>query len=128
MSAVDVNDILAVVQTYLDGLHEGDTAKLRRSFFPQAHLFSATGDEFVNVPLDKWCEMVEGRPSPKSRGLTRKHERILAIDITGPNTAMVKLNCAILPRLFTDYLSLIRMDGRWGVINKTYHYEVVPED
>lgn len=33
MSAVDVNDILAVVQTYLDGLHEGDTAKLRRSFF-----------------------------------------------------------------------------------------------
>jgi Putative lumazine-binding len=34
----------------------------------------------------------------------------------------VALRCAIGPRLFTDFLTLIRLDGRWQVISKVFHY------
>lgn len=125
MNNPQIDAILAVVQVYLDGLYEGDTAKLRQAFHPAAHLFSATEDKLVDVPLDQWCEMVAGRPSPQSKGQSREYERILSVDLTGSNTAMVKLNCAIPPRLFTDYLSFIKLNGRWQVINKTYHFDLL---
>jgi hypothetical protein len=126
MSNPQVSDILAVVQVYLDGLYEGDTAKLRQSFHPASSLFAVAADgKLVNMPREEWCKMVEGRPSPKANGQGREHDRILSVDITGPNTALVKLNCAILPRVFTDYLSLIKLDGRWQVISKTYTAETL---
>ncbi len=126
MSNPQIGDILAVVQVYLDGLYEGDPEKLRQAFHPASSLFASIDGKLVHVPREQWCEMVAGRPSPKAKGQGREHERILSVDLTGPDTAMVKLNCAILPRLFTDYLSLIRLDGRWQVISKTYHAETLP--
>lgn len=126
MSNPQIDAILATVQVYLDGLYEGDPEKLRRAFHPASSLFASIDDKLVNVPREQWCELVGSRPSPKSKGQGREHERILSVDLTGPNTAMVKLNCAILPRVFTDYLSLIRLDGQWQVISKTYHAETLP--
>lgn len=126
MNNLQMNDILATVKTYLDGLYEGDTAKLKQSFHPASSLFAVAADgNLVNMPRDEWCKMVESRPSPKANGQTREHDRVLSVDITGPNTALVKLNCAILPRFFTDYLSLIRLDGRWQVISKTFTAETL---
>ncbi|WP_341913067.1 nuclear transport factor 2 family protein [Ferrovibrio terrae] len=126
MSNAQVNDILSIVQIYLDGLYEGDTAKLRQSFHPASSLFAVAADgKLVNMPREDWCKAVESRPSPKANGQGREHERILSVDITGPNTALVKLNCAILPRFFTDYLSLIKLDGRWQVISKTFVAETL---
>ncbi|MCW0233160.1 MAG: nuclear transport factor 2 family protein [Ferrovibrio sp.] len=126
MNNPQVSDILAVVQTYLDGLYEGDTAKIRLAFHPASSLFAAIDNKLVNVPREDWCRMIESRPSPKANGQSREYDRILSVDITGPNTAMVKVNCAITPRFFTDYLSLIKLDGRWQVINKTYTAEPLP--
>jgi hypothetical protein len=35
----------------------------------------------------------------------------------------VKLNCAIPPRFFTDYLSLLKVEGRWQVAQKVFATE-----
>lgn len=127
MNHLQMNDILATVKTYLDGLFEGDTAKIRQSFHPASSLFAVAADgNLVNMPREDWCKMIEARASPKASGMTREHERILSVDITGPNTGLVKLNCAIAPRFFTDYLSLIKLDGSWVVINKTFVAETLP--
>lgn len=126
MTQSPVNEILDVAQVYLDGLYAGDTAKLRQAFHPASSLFAAADGKLVHVPREDWCKLVESRPSPQAKGQGREHDRIVSVDITGPDTALVKLNCAILPRLFTDYLSLIRVDGRWQIISKTYTFETVP--
>ena len=74
------------------------------------------------LPRDQWLEAVRSRPSPQSRGLPR-HDRILQIDQASPTTAFVKLNCAIPPRFFTDYLSLLKVEGRWQVAQKVFATE-----
>lgn len=116
--------ITATVQVYLDGLYEGDLAKLEQAFHPAAHLFSTTGGNLVDMDMPAWFKLIGGRPAPKASNQTRAYERILLVDITGPNTAFVKVSCAILPKLFTDYLSLVLIDGRWRIINKTFHFEL----
>ncbi len=115
--------IEAVVKTYLDGLYEGDAEKLASAFHPTSALTSEDGAGVKIVPRDAWLDLVRNRPSPKSQNLSR-HDEILQIDLAGPTTAFVKLKCAIPPRFFTDYLSLLKIDGRWQVAQKVFAVEV----
>ena len=41
----------------------------------------------------------------------------------GPVTAFVRARCSIAPRDFTDFLTLIHIDGRWRIIAKVFHAE-----
>ncbi len=115
--------IEAAVKTYLDGLYEGDVAKLAHVFHPTSALTCEQDGKLVPVPRDQWFAAVRNRPSPQSQGLSR-HDEILSIDQSGPTTAFVKLRCAIPPRFFTDYLSFLKIDGRWQVAQKVFAIEV----
>jgi hypothetical protein len=42
----------------------------------------------------------------------------------GPTVALAKVQCSILPKHYTDLLTLIHADGRWQIIAKVFHYEV----
>lgn len=116
------NDISSALLTYLDGLYEGDTEKLGSVFHPVCHLFSNSGGEFLDWSRDKWFNVVNERPSPKSQGLSR-HDRIISIDMSDGTTAIAKLNCAVPPRYFTDYLTLLKLDGRWQIVSKSFRSE-----
>jgi len=123
MQATDRRAITETVQLYLDGLYEGDTDKLAKAFHPTCSLASEDKGVLTQVPREKWLEMVRGRQSGKSQGLTR-HDEIIQIDQSSPTTAFVKLKCQLPPRYFTDYLLLLKVDGRWQVAQKTFATEV----
>lgn len=123
--AVAQSELAAVEQTlwtYFDGLHEGDTSKLAAAFHPSSHLYCAVDGKVVDLPANDWYELVKKRPSAKSQGHPRT-DRIVSIDFNGPVTAFAKVECSLPPRYFTDYLTLVKLDGRWQVIAKAYHYE-----
>src|SRR5262249_40853579 len=44
--------------TYLDGLHEGDAEKIAQAFHPVSHLYSESNGDVVDVPREKWLDMV----------------------------------------------------------------------
>ena len=119
----EIEAVETVVWTYLDGLYEGDTAKLGKAFHEVSHLYSVSDGGVADLPREKWFEFVKGRESPKSRGLART-DRIVSIDLSGPETAFVKVECSIHPRYFTDYLTLLKLNGGWKVVSKTYRTDV----
>ena len=120
----DVTSIKGVIQSYLDGLHEGDTTKIASAFHPTSALTSiADTGELSITPRDVWLDNVRNRPSPKQRGLSR-HDEVLSIDLVSPVMAYVKLKCAIPPRFFTDQLSLLKIDGRWQIAQKVFMTEM----
>ncbi len=114
-----VAEIEAVIQTYFDGLYEGDVEKLARAFHPCSHLYWADKGGVGDLPREQWFEAVRNRPSGKARGLARD-DRILLIDISGPETALVKVACQLPPRYFTDYLVLNRTAEGWRIVSKVY--------
>lgn len=121
MMKSDVAEIEQVLQVYFDGLYEGDTKKLAAAFHPASHLYSAGPDgKAIDWPRAEWFKFVESRPSAKSKGSERR-DRIVSIDFSGPHTAFAKVECQLPPRYFTDYLTLLKADGRWQVISKSYH-------
>lgn len=115
--------VVAVLQDYFDGLHHSDTQALRRVFHPQALYACATDGALLALGMDEYFPFVDKRPSPASRGEART-DRILAIEFAGPVTASVRVECAIRPKHFTDLLTLVKLEGRWQVIAKVFHYEL----
>lgn len=116
---IELSAIETAVQTYFDGLYEGDTAKLSTVFHPSASLFIEENGKLLVTPVPEWLKRVAGRPSPVSQNLPRK-DLILMIDRTGPVNALVKVRCQVAPKVYEDYLSLIKIDGRWQVVAKSY--------
>lgn len=112
------------IQTYFDGLYEGDVDKLAQVFHPSSALTWEQEGVLQVLTRDEWLKVVRERPSPKSKQLARD-DGILLLDHSSPTTAFVKVKCQIPPRHFTDYLSLIRLDGRWQIVQKVYAVAMV---
>ena len=125
MTTDDRAAIEQTIQTYFDGLYEGDADKLASIFHETSALTYEQDGQLVVLPLAQWLKAVRERPAPKAKGLARD-DAILLIDQSGPTTALVKVKCQMPPRYFTDYLNLLKLGGRWVVAQKVFATVVKP--
>ena len=114
-------EVVAALELFFDGFYEGDVEKLERIFHPSCHLFSAADGPLIDDDMGTVYEHVTTRLSPKSRNQPR-YDRIISIDISAPESAHAKVQIAFGDRFFTDYLSLLKIDGQWRIISKTFTY------
>ena len=114
-------EIVAVLQDYFDGFYASDVDKLKGVFHPNCHLISATGGALLDDPMDVVYARVAARTPPAAANQKRR-DRVLSIDKSGPEAALAKVQIAIGPKLFTDYLNLLRIDGRWQIVAKIYSH------
>ena len=122
-SDASIGEITELLRDYLDGLHDGDLDRFGRIFHPNSHLYATDGSALTDMSRAQYFELIGSRESPRAQGLAR-YDRILSIHKAGPNTALAIVNCAIPPRYFTDYLTLLRTDDGWQIVSKTYHTEI----
>ena len=123
MPTSETSAITSTIQLYLDGLYEGDADKIATAFHSTSVLTSEQDGTLKPLPRDAWLELVRGRKSAKAQGHPR-HDEILQIDQSSPTTAFVKLKCALPPRFFTDYLFLLKVEGRWQIVQKVFATEI----
>ncbi len=119
----DIIEITELLKCYFDGLYEADLEKFSRVFHEDSHLYFTDGDSITDWPRFKYFEIIRQRPSPASQSLPR-YDRIVSIHKAGKNTALATVNCAIPPRYFTDYLTLLKTGKGWRIISKTFHVDV----
>ena len=122
-SAFDRSTVEAVVNLYLDGLYEGDADKLAAAFHPTADLRWQEKGELNILTRDDWLERVRKRPSARAQGQQR-HDFVVMVDRSDTSTVFVKVQCALPPRFFTDYLVLLKLADGWRIVSKAYRYEV----
>lgn len=119
----DFRAVAAVMADYFDGLYQSDTKRLERVFHPMAQYVCATDGTLLHRTMAEYFPVVDARPSPASRNEPRR-DRILSIDFHGPVTARALVSCSIAEKDFIDCLTLIKLDGRWQVISKVFHFDV----
>jgi hypothetical protein len=119
----DFDGIAQAMSLYFDGLHHSDTARLRQVFHPKAIYACASEGSLLQLDMDEYFAVVDARPSPASRGQPRE-DHILGVEFAGPVTAFVKARCTIAPKQFTDFLSFVKLDGRWQLVAKVFHFEL----
>jgi hypothetical protein len=112
-----------VVQTYFDGLYEGDAEKLAAAFHPSADLRWLENGELQVLSVPDWLERVRKRPSAKAEGRPRE-DFIVTIDRSDDSTAFIKVRCQLPPRYFTDYLVAMKLKDGWQIVSKSYRFDL----
>ena len=115
------NEIAQALQTYFDGFYTGDAAQLKEIFHPNCHLYSGADGQLADDDMETVYARVAGRMAPAAENQKRL-DRILSIDRAAPEMALAKVQLAIGPKLFTDYLNMLKIDGRWWITAKTFTY------
>jgi hypothetical protein len=112
--------VRATIQHYFDGGME-----VRKAFHPSARMTFVADTGFTLVPIETYLQRVEegARRNPASRGWAE--QRIADIDITG-DAAVAKLELAGPQSSVTDYMTLLRIDGRWLIVNKSFTRKAAP--
>ena len=118
-----IQAITRTLEDYFSGIYEGDVNKIDTVFLPEASLFSATDGPLSSISLAEYLEMVRNRPSPASTN-AENADRIYSIDMAAPEMALAKVGLRVGEKLFTDYLTLLMVEGRWRIIAKAYTYRL----
>lgn len=116
--------LVDALQMYFDAFYTSDLRLLRTIFHPSARLYSYQDGVLQDEDLETYLARVAERPSPESLGQARMDEVIL-IDRADDGCAVAKTRAARLPRLYTDYVTLLNFDGQWRVMSKTFTWTLV---
>jgi hypothetical protein len=111
-----------VLQDYFQGYQQADTKLIQKAFHAQTRLQSVDGAKIIVTEMKDWLVSLEER---RLRGDFRKGElKIESMDVT-EYAASIKLNIRFPAFVFTDYLSLLKIDGKWLIVGKIYHFKEI---
>ena len=107
------------IEHYFQGHATGVGDHFRKAFHPDAKLFFIRDGKFSTWTLDEYVSRASGKPAPDEADRKRS---IASIDISG-NAAIVKVLLDYPSVRFTDYMSMLKVDGQWKIVNKTFYAE-----
>jgi hypothetical protein len=114
----DEQSVEAVVHLYVDGMALAHEGALRKAFHPRASIIGNYDGKVEWLSLEDFIDAVtaEGASTSGSQALIQ----IESLDVTG-DAATVKVVDEFAGMRFSDYLSLLKVDGRWLIVSKVYH-------
>jgi hypothetical protein len=116
MTAVLTDAIHQAVQRYFDGHATGSPSVMRLAFHESARVQFVQGGRYAVWSLDEYVAKLPGRPADDEG---RRRRRIVALTASG-DAAAAELELDYPAVRFVDYLSLLRVDGEWLIVNKSF--------
>jgi protease I len=113
----EVDQITTTLNYYLEGGTNNDYATLAKAFHPEAMMQSVGGNGHQNVNVLEFFKKGM-KPGPRQNRTTR----IVSVDVQG-NAAQAKLTITYEGFRFIDYMTLLKVDGKWLIVSKVYYKE-----
>jgi len=121
MTGADHVEILDLMQTYFEGLHQADSTILRRVFHPNLGYVCATEGDELYLDLETYMARIDGREPPAKRGDPRD-EAVLEVAVDNPRLARVTARMSMMGRTYLDLLTLVRHGEDWRIVAKIFAY------
>jgi hypothetical protein len=109
--------VRAALEHYIRGHATGDGAHFRKVFHPESKLFFTRDGKLATRTSEEYIAGARGTPAPDE---AQRKRRIDFVDVVG-DAAVAKLTLEYPDVTFTDYMSLLKVEGEWKIVNKTFH-------
>jgi hypothetical protein len=109
--------VAATVKLYFQGHATGNGDFFRKAFHADAKLFWVKDGALAQRTSAEFAAGASGKPSDDE---ARRVRKIAMIDIAD-DAAIAKVELDYPDVSFVDYLSLLKVDGKWVVVNKIFH-------
>ncbi|CAL1166727.1 unnamed protein product [Cladocopium goreaui] len=122
-------EVAGALEAYFDGLHRCDVERLKEVWHPEGHLYGiAPSGDVVDRNAETFFDGVAKRKTSEE---LEEHDRIIRLDFASPRCCAAKVQIALPAAptsptpsltevLYTDFLILLRLKGRWQIISKVF--------
>jgi hypothetical protein len=107
------------LENYLKGHATGDGEYFKKAFHPEARLFWYRDGKLMTRTSAEYIAGASGKPAADEANRKRWIE---SVKITG-NAGVGIIVLDYPTTKFVDYMSLLKVDGEWKIINKTFYAE-----
>jgi len=107
------------LENYIKAHATGDGEFMRKAFHTEAKVMFFSNDKFNQWSSEEFAARFTGKPAADENKRKRSFE---IIDVAG-NAAIAKVVLDYPTVKFTDYMTLLKIDGEWKIINKTFSSE-----
>ncbi|EDP70363.1 hypothetical protein FBALC1_06388 [Flavobacteriales bacterium ALC-1] len=118
----EIEQINSVLYDYIEGTANGEPDRLKRAFHKDFNLYFVKEDS-----LQVWSGK-QYVANVKQGQKSNRIGKVLSIDYEG-DAAVAKIEI-LMParkRIYTDYLMLLKLNGNWKIIHKSFTFKNYPE-
>ena len=114
-SRSEIEQITETLMDYIEGTANGQPERLRKAFHPAFHLYTVTAEDSLRIRSGE-----EYISNIKAGEKTNRIGRIISIDYE-KDAAIAKAEIVVPNwRVFTDYFLLLKYEGAWKIVHKSY--------
>lgn len=119
MAQSDKDMITETLMDYIEGTSQGQPERIKKAFHPDLNLYSINEDESLRT-LSGQRYIGYFKPGEKNERIGK----IVSIDVVN-NAAMAKVEIDMpsRKRLYTDYMMLLKINGHWTIVHKSFTWE-----
>ena len=121
-SSGDRSAIETTIGHYFKAGDTSSSSELREAFHPAAMMFFVKDGALAGVSQPEWWARSDANKSP----VAASSRQIPVVDVAG-DAAFAKVVSVYPTHRFEDYMSLMRIDGRWWIVGKIFHRTVPPD-
>ena len=119
VESAETEAIRETLQYYLDGHATGEADIMAQAFHPSARLQWISDGEVSIRSLESYLSRMSGGPADDE---SQRERRISMVEYEG-TAAVARIELDYPGALFIDYMQLLKVDGRWLIVNKIFHVE-----
>jgi hypothetical protein len=112
----------APLELYLKGHATGDGEYFRRAFHPDAKIQGNREGKLYSRTREEFAAGAPGKPADDE---ALRKRRIVSVDVVD-DAAFAKIELDYPKVKFTDYMTLLKVDGEWRIMSKVYHADQKP--
>lgn len=118
----DKDAVMIPLENYLRGHATGDGEYFKKAFHTEGNLIWIRDGKYTTRSFAEYIAGASGKPAADE---AQRKRRIGTVDIVG-NAAIATIILDYPTVRFTDYMSLLKINGEWKIVNKTFFAEPKP--
>jgi hypothetical protein len=108
------------LENYLKGHATGNPEFMRKAFYTEGKLIFVREGKYATRTFEEYINgMKDGKPAPDE---AQRKRWIESVEVSG-NAGVGKIILDYPQGKFVDYMTLLKIDGEWKIVNKSFHFE-----
>ncbi|HEX8636696.1 MAG TPA: nuclear transport factor 2 family protein [Pyrinomonadaceae bacterium] len=107
------------LNNYLQEQTTGDAEFIRKAFHKDARIMSFRDGKLANLSVEEFAKFFNGK---QAKDEAERKRSIESVEISG-TAAIAKIVLDYPTIKFTDYMTLLKIDGEWKIVNKAFFAE-----
>lgn len=119
----DMELVKVPLENYLKGHATGDGEYFKKAFHTEGQLIFMRDGKYTTRSFAEYIAGASGRPAADE---SKRKRWIASVEVVG-NAAFAKIILDYPSAKFTDFMSLLKINGEWKIVNKTFFAEPRPQ-